>query len=374
MAKKKESKRTLIVDIGTASIAAGYLSAGETGVPLLSNVERVAVGSGTDTSREALLAQVGEALTTLLNKFSKEPPTVVHIVLAAPWHNARTRTITSKTDKPVSITQKTIEKAITQYKNEKPPESGNVDVEAVATMVAINGYATSVHKPVCGSTLRINLYESEVPESIETKVRSVIEKTFPHSTHTYNTFPLVAVVALRELMYATGFVVVDFSGEVTEVAFVYDNSIHHLATFPIGYYTIARGLSTNKGTGGVGDALSRLALFGRGELNEEEATVVRTSIKEGLQQWHKAFAESISEVSEQVPLPRKMFVISDKDPQQWLVKELKESNEHSFVVEPVTAPTVQNSLELGDAGVYDVFLSLAAIFFHIGKNSVVGEV
>ena len=172
MAQKKKIDLTLLIDIGTTSVGATLVQVGKTNTPLLTKVTRVPVGSGTSDSRKALLTNTEEALKKLLETYAKgPPPDRIHVVVASPWHEAHIRTITSTSERPVRISEKTVFSAVQKYQNEKPPNEGNVDIEAVAVHVQVNGYSTALQRAISGTDISVNLYESEMRSDLQKKSR-----------------------------------------------------------------------------------------------------------------------------------------------------------------------------------------------------------
>lgn len=380
MAQEKNKKKTkkiktegmLIIDIGTASVGAAFVKEGPHDAPLLEHVVRTPIGTGSNSSRDALLTHTEEALKELLAQYSSHVPKDIHVVVSTPWHEAHIRTITSSSEKPTHISKRTALSAVQKYQNEKPPVEGNVDVEAVAIQVQVNGYSTSLRRTVSGKEISINLYESEMSASIHKKFLSIVETIFPNSAIAFNTFPLVAATSLRTVTEQTGFIIADVTGEATEVAIVYNDGVRHIGSFPVGYYSIARSVSIPESEG-VADAMSRLALLARGELAAEEEQRINKAFNESFLAWSNGLKEIISVASEKIPIPRLLYLLSDKEPLTWIRKGAEEQNPYHLHVIPFGAPEIQNFLEVGENAHYDVFLSLSALFFHIANQELIGE-
>lgn len=362
---------TLLIDIGTASVSGALLTAGKHRMPRLDSVHRVPLGTGTETARDALATHLDSALAELLATFAPHAPSVVRVVLAAPWYEARIKVVNSMSDKPVPVSQKTIVRLVEEYKNKEAPRPGNVDIEALAVQVTVNGYHTRLSNPVSGQRISVNFYESEVDQVTVQKLRDAVLRAFPHVTISFHSFPLVSSVALRALAHEKSFMVLDLAGEVTELAVVYEDGMHFLGSFPIGYHTIARTFG-EKGDA-VGDALSRLALFGRNELSDDESKTDGERFERAFSPWLEAFETSLKTAANTAPIPARTFLISDREHLGWIRKGLELRNPFSLTVDPVGAPFVQNKLELGEAGTYDIFLSLAGLFFHTYQKELIGE-
>lgn len=373
MALNKKHKDTmLIIDIGTATVSAALVVLSPRAAPRLEMMARLPLISGSETARAALGSRLEPAVTELLGKFVKTSPRHVRVVLAAPWFAGAIRTITSSFEKDAPISERVVQRLLERYRNEKPARSGNVDIEALAVQVKVNGYPTELAHAVSGRELAVNFYESETDAATERSIRRAAERAFPHASISYHTFPLVATVALRTLLNETSFALVDIAGEVTEIAVVHGDGIQHLSSFPVGYFTLARSFGGKKDA--VGDALSRLALFGRGELSEAEAPRAEKAFEKAFAAWLEPFEVALKGASDTVPIPQKLFLISDREHVPWLKKGLSAHNTFAVSLEEIGAPMVQNMVALGDnTGPYDVFLSLEALFFHTYKAALIGE-
>lgn len=362
---------TLLVDIGTASVSGALLTAGKHHMPRLDSVRRVPLGTGSETARDALSTHLDTALVELLGGFTSASPRTVRVVLAAPWYEARIKVVNSSTEKPIAVSQKSVLHLVEEYKNKEAPRPGNEDIEALAVQVTVNGYPTRLTTPVVGQSVAVNFYESEVDQTTLNKLRDAILRAFPHATISFHSFPLVSSVALRALAHEKSFMVLDVAGEVTELSVVYEDGMHFLGSFPIGYHTVARTFGGKSDA--VGDALSRLALFGRGELSDDESKADGERFVRAFTPWLDAFETSLSMAANTVPIPSRTFLISDREHLGWIRKGLELRNPFALSTEPVGAPFVQNKLELGETGTYDIFLSLAGLFFHTYREELIGE-
>lgn len=369
--KKEFSEKTLIVDIGTAFVTGGIISAGKDRLPHVGKTQRFPLSTGTEISKEGLEAILGESLKALSSAYHKESFKHIRVVLAAPWKSARIRSIFSRSDKPVTISERTILRAVSDYKNEAPPESGNIDVEAVAVQVKVNGYPTPLTKNVTGKNLAIQFYESEAGAKIVNLMQAALHGAFPNAAITFHTFPLVSTVALRGLSQEPSFMVVDCAGEATEITVVHEDAIQFLSSFPLGYYGVARAFAGKNG--GIGDALSRLLLLARGELRDEDRNAALKKFTAALAPWKTQFAESLAQAAEVAPIPRTLYFISDREPLVWMRPAFEGEHLSGISIEVVTAPLVQNMITLGESGTYDIFISLAAIFFHMYRSNLIGE-
>lgn len=358
----------LIIDIGSASVSGALVSVSKHGVPELTDVFRSPIGKGSGETRKALEPLMLTALDELMKHYQTHKGSV-RVVVASPWYDAQVRFITSKSEKAVFASEGTIEKTVERYQNEKPPRSGNVDIEAIAMQVKVNGYPTALLNPVKGTRLGIHLYESEMKQDLYTKIQDTVGKTLPHARISFSTFPLVSGVSLREILDEDSFIYVDVTGEVTDISIVHNDGLQYLASIPVGYQNILRTIGGDQ----IGDASSRLSLLTRGELTVDQEATLRPQFEKAFAEWQTQFEEVLHTASEKVPIPGSLYVVSDKEPVKWIISGIESWGSMQLSPKAITSSMVQKFISVGENGQFDVFLALSALFFHMGEEEVVGE-
>lgn len=364
---KKPQKGVLIIDVGSASVGAALVRE-KNGVPLLEQVKRVPIGAGSKETRDALQERMLAAFKELVASYAGDLREV-RIVTASPWNEARIRTVHSKTEKPSAVSIQTIEKTIDQYKNEAPPASGNIDLEAVAVQVRVNGYTTALAEPVMGSAVRINLYESEMSESLQRSLIEAVQEHLPRAHVSTHTFPLIAGAGLRLISDEKSFLFVDVGGEVTDLGIMHTDGVHFLATLPIGYWSLMRDMGGEQ----VGDMSSRMTLWIKNELSPEEEVALSQKFEPSFKKWITELENALVEASDLVPIPRTLFLLSDKEPIGWFKKGIELYGTKNLEPTGVQPAMLQRFVEIGEEASFDTFISLAALFFHTGEDEVVGE-
>jgi hypothetical protein len=367
--KIKKTRDVLVVDVGSATVGAGIVTGENNTTLVLHEVRRESIHSGSQKPKEHLEKNMFEALGRLLDHYSHFSYHMVRISVAAPWYRARIRIVHSETDKPETISEKKIVRMVEQYKNETPPQTGAVDIEAVAVQVEVNEYPTSLTRPVSGKKTRINLYESEMPDGLHKEFIRLIGEKIRATRYMFNTFPLVSTAALRSIVLQHSFVCIDIGGEVTEISVMYADGIHFFGSIPRGYWTLVRDIDAQK----TGDTYSRLTLYAQEQLSAEEMSNVDGVFKKALANWMTEFESLLQEASALVPLPSAVYVMSDAEPALWFKKGIEENNTLSLKPHLVSNAMTQRFFQIGTNGTYDIFLALAIIFFHISEKEVFGE-
>lgn len=371
MVGKKHHEEYLAVYIGSAYVNGAFVTTNKEGLPELSQVKRVPIGTGSENGKGALLPLMKEALTTLLKGYrALSAHSSIRVTLASPWHHARIRIVSSTSEKPLVVSQRSTLALVEKYRDEAPPEPGRTDLEAVAVQVRVNGYATALAHPVQGTSVRVDLYESEIDEDTRKTIAGVLEAELPHRPVSLNSFMLAAAVALREVSVEESFAILDVGGEVTDLALVAADGIHYLASYPIGFHTILR---TAAGDKPLGDALSRLNLCIKGGLSPEEEAGVKETLAKALKPWFAEYEKALKGAADHVSIPRAAYIVSDADAACWITKGGVVGS--SALPTPVSldAAVLQRHIALREGATYDMFVSLAALFFHIGSSLIIGE-
>lgn len=368
MARAKNSKPTLLLHIGTAFLRAGL---SVEGTSELSRVKKIPIALGGPTTEPALFENTKRALKELCEAYEQTAIGRVRVLVSSPWYQATVRSVEPELSQKTRISRDFVLSSVEKYKDEEPPRGGNVDLESVAVQVLVDGYQTALKKPVEGSHVRIQLYESEMAGVVQEVFLSIVSKTFPHTPITFYSFAVALSLGIREMTDETSFIAIDIGGEATEVVMVDQDALAHVASIPEGYYSMARLIG---GDDRVYDTLSKLALLTRGELEPIEHKRIQESFEGELNPWPWTLALSsiLTDIAKKAPTPRVLFVISEHEISHWVVRKLEKVLErHSIRVfgASAIAPFIQPSK---DGGAYDIPLAVASVFFELAADEVLG--
>ncbi len=366
----KSSGSELIIDVGSASVGACLVQKGKTGKPIISFVKRVSIKGTGLTDARALATQTHKAISDLLSQYRSSKPTYVRFVLASPWYESTIKMVTAKSDSAVRITENSVAKVVAEYEGKHELAEGRHLIERVVPQVYVNGYGTSLSKSVKGTSLRVNVYESQADATFVAALTASVEKAFSGAEVSFHSFPLIAFVVLRALRDEKDFMFVDVGGEVTDVVITREDSLRFIGSFPKGTASVVRHLSLAKGS--ISDAQSRLSLFTRSELSEKETKQFKGAFETATAQWGVSCEEALQSAAETVPIPQTAFIAADKEELRWLEKAL-EGMQGSFPKNPIflSPDFFHEHIEIGEGALYDAFLSLQALFFHIGKQDLI---
>jgi hypothetical protein len=361
-------KRALILDIDSSSLGACVVEFQEK--PLLVDVKRMPLGSGTTLEPGALIPHLREALAALIPSYAKKHPGIVDvfIVAASPWFASTLRTLTSKSDKPVRVSRSSIQRIVSEHRKTEHDVAGHTALEVLPVTVLVNGYRTLVSKSVTGSSLAITLYESFSDSLFVETLTNSIRTSLGKARISWHTTPLAYTETLLRLSDEDHAAVVDVGGEVTDVVVLSHQTVAFVGSIPIGSRTIARAL---QGTGGLADSMSRLSLFARGELSEKEMQTTAAALTTASLEWQKQFAAVLDQAGNSVPVPHRVFVVGERDELPWFTQVLMGTTVRGQRPLPtvVNADYFAGTVTFGDGGVFDASLVLDALFFHMRGGS-----
>jgi hypothetical protein len=358
----------LIIDIGSASVGVCFASRAEDGKSIISHVRRVPLradsGNVRDNIRELALKALREALEDMPRL---HPGIPVHVILAAPWYAAKLQTISLTSEKAIRIGQPSVARAVENARKEgsNVQPKGRETLESAVSQVYVNGYPTALRKTLKGASLEIRLYESEGDSDFV----KIIRQAFPRARVTFHTFPFVAFAVLRALRKEDSFTLIDIGGEITDVAVVHRSGLSLIASFPEGSLSLARDIA---GERSIADAFSRMTLFAKDELSPEENASFSAIFNKAAEKWRTAYARLMEETLATVPMPRTVFLVSDKEPLAWFQKIFSTAGD-VLPVRPtlITPEFFEDSVSLGENARYDSFLSLGALFSELKQEGIV---
>jgi cell division ATPase FtsA len=306
----------------------------------------------------------------------------VHIILASPWYSSRTHLIKVHRDKAFTVTERFLDDVMHKAK-EQFSASGDatamfggqqVRLEELIIQTILNGYPTNAPYGKQASKLDAAVYLSLVDDGVRRSLVDAIEglvgngKTFMHS------FSLLAYFAAREVHpMLNDYVLVDVSGEVTDLALVRDGVFLESASFPWGRNYLLRELAAKLGTIPE-EAHTLLRLTGQKDAPPGDARVEEAR-KSVAQTWQKAFDETCAELAETELLPRSVLLTTLPDLAPWFASLLASDigSRHTYTHEPFSVTVfggtdIVKQLQLAEGVQHDPFLALEVITLKNGKN------
>ena len=187
----------------------------------------------------------------------------------------------------------------------------------------LNGY--NVNKPYGKETNRIDitLFMSMISDEIRRKVRDIIEKIFNTDNILYNSFALASFSVTRDVFSAEkDFLLMDISGEVSDIMLIRDDVIVKTSTFPLGSNFLIR--KTAEALNIIPEeAHSLIRLFFEQKGLNTEHQDIRKALIAIKEEWLYSFRKILSDFAGKLSLPKTIFLLVDTDIASWFIDTIK---------------------------------------------------
>ena len=386
---KEKNEVSLLLHIGSGSIGGALIVHRPNEIPaiLYTVRESIVLKKSADHGREfsimkTSLDRVIERLSAGARSkysFSKRLSGIM-CILSSPWYVSQTKIVSLEHKEPVHITKdfidSIVQKEITAFKKElnaknsdsKSPNE-NILIESHVIHIKLNGYSVEAPIGKKAETIEIAMIMSFAPQGIIRAAEDSIKK-IPHANNvTFHTFSLAGFAVVHEVFPETkNFIFTEVGGEVTDVAIAKKGILLETISLPIGSYTLVRSISESLNV--LPDiALSYLSMEESGAAHQELQANIMTGREKAKDTWLKAFGNALAVFSEEIFLPRELFLISEQGTGNFFLDLIKK-NEFKEIA--FTSGSVHTMLLSGhtlsdfvayDAGVpRDSFISLIALF------------
>ena len=375
----KKEKLSLVIDIGSASVSAALVDFSGDNKPkiLLAEIREIALDHDLNFERfEKAMLSAFDASVSAIFHAKKPVPEEAHIFLASPWYAAQTRVIKSDKHTPFTVTSKLLKELTDKEtkafestelaKYEQAGASARI-LERKTIDIKLNGYTTADPVGKRATELSMNLFISMSPESVLSRIEESLEKHFRISRVHFSSFLFSSFVVVRDLFISeSDFLLLDIGGEVTDISIIKKGALVESASFPLGRNFLMRRLGV---FGAERTPASMLSLYLRGTLEPAFASKVGTVLDEAKAQWLATFQKALFELSNDLLIPEKIFLMVDGDVSEWFVKamEKEEFNQYSltkkeFSILPLGPEYLHQYLEHDEGVERSPFIMLESVF------------
>jgi cell division ATPase FtsA len=317
----------------------------------------------------------------------KYPIEKAYLILASPWYASQTRVVNLRKSESFTFTEELfaemIKKESDDFKNEHikgrfkkaAKEDNLVLIEQHVVQLKCNGYEIEDPFDKKVKTIEMPLYLSVAPQVVLEAFVSAIKNVFPKIDIVFGTFPLAYFFAARELYPKfDDALLVDVSGEVTDIAFVLNGALLEITSFPLGRNTIFRRLSSSLHRPAE-EIISLLSTFFTGKTNKEMSIKIEKAFAEIADSWVVSFEKALEKLADTFYLPDQVFLTADDDIKKWLVEGIKKESFSQYVMTHTPFSVVDtNTLfnargkHIFEKGEVDVFLGIGAFYIIHNTN------
>lgn len=388
---QKDVELALVYDIGSASVGGALvLFAREKKPKIIYSVRHDMVfQKELDTARMeqsmySAVVSVSEDLVKngiphlRFTKFGSLHPKRAFCTFASPWTVSQTRSIHVAFDRPQKVRQSDIEKRVVEERKvfleskdvaELIGEDEHVIIEEKVTRVLLNGYETSQLESEGVRTIDVSAVFSVAPLEVVQRISEEIQKSFSSCEVSFHSFSAVFFNALRDVIKekVRDFIMIDISGEVSDVSIVNDMNLVETVTFPVGKKTIIRHVAELAGVG-TEEALSYIHLSREGEITGKTRKKIVNAIQSARDMWYRSYEHALTDLADTHMLSHTIYFTCDSDVRVWFRDVIDDAEMIRFgaerdesIVHSVDSLYVKGHCDIERDVVSDVFLMTGAI-------------
>jgi hypothetical protein len=372
--KSKEISRVALFDIGSASVAGAVVEFSKTAPPNLLFCTRELIPFQESFDEKGLLLQTAKLLERVAGKViqgesqgSDAQVSTVACVLASPWCKTQTTTISSKKEEPFEVTKTVMNSLVDQIRKNNQSQEADTSIEELVIHSTANGYQTGnlIGRKV--KELSIVLLETKSPTEVYSVFQSSLEKVFGATPTTFHSFTLSAFSVARDLAREQhDFLLVDVTGETTDILVTRNNVLSDTLSFPYGKNALLRTIANN--TGKIGEVIqSQISLMLSGEGAEDTP-----EMKKAEESWANLFGKTCAELASQgKQLPNTIFLVADDAFYPWFSRLIERIDFSQFTIRgsvfettPLNSKAVTGLCTVSGGSSRDNFLIIDALFYN----------
>jgi hypothetical protein len=380
---QKKERTIVIFDIGSGSVGGAIAKIPTDGISvpvILKSVRNEIVfhkdfDSDFNLFMKDMTATLNQTASALYDK-KIGAPDEIFCVFASPWYLSETRSVKMSKEKNFIFTkrlaseliQKEISNLTESYNNKYGTVESYPDLIEQHTMaVSLNGYKVDDPLGRRCKFIEMDMIISLAPKLCLDKIRETLLKTYHHRNVQFSSFTLASYLAVRDkYVNADSYLLIDISGEITDVGIVTKGVLKSVLSFPFGKKTFFKYMCTKLEIE-LRDAKELFKLYSDGQLSAEFKDKVIPLFKSIENSWGEAFRQCISTLPRTLVLPATIFLTADNDIKNWFADVLRNeqyiqsmvSGNKSTVV-TLDGPEFLNMCDIKD-GVCDPFLMIEAI-------------
>ena len=303
-------------------------------------------------------------------------PEEIFCVMASPWYLSEIRTIKMSREKSfvfnkrlaTELIQKEISGLNESYKNKYNSLNSVPEIIEQLTMaVSLNGY--TIENPLgkkCES-LEMNMVISLVPKLCLDQIKETMSKNFHHMSVNFSSFTVASYLAVRDkYINQNSYLLLDISGEITDVGIVTKGILKSVLSFPFGKKTFFKYMCTKLEIE-LRDAKELFKLYSSGNLSDKYKDKVIPLFKSIENSWGEAFRSCINTLPRTLILPGTVFLTADNDIKDWFANVLRNEeyiqsmvSDHKCTVVTLDGPEFLNMCDVENTSC-DPFLMIESI-------------
>jgi len=384
--KKKQETIVAIFDIGSGSIGGAIVQLpsidGE--LPTIIKSARTDIAFSESNDFEILIKNMLRAINTTaqtLNKNNTSSIKEVFCILSSPWYLSETRIV--KTERELSFVftkrhaNELLQKEIFNLSETYKKQYGEIDapqiIENIIMGVSLNGIPTNEPLDKKCKSVELSILISLSSKIFIDKIEGNILNNFHHIPVHFSSFISSSYIALRDkYINQDSHVLVDVSGETTDVSIIQDGILKYSVSFPQGKKTLYRYISKNKNIE-LRDSEELFNLYTTDNLSASIKYKVDPIFKSLEYIWGSNFTKCFENLPEGIIIPKVVFLTADNNIKKWLTQLIQKDQynpsklENRFNVLALEGSHFLNMCNIKNSSC-DPFLMIEAISVMRKKN------
>lgn len=337
LSSSKKERQVVIFDIGSGSVGGAIARIPTDGksIPTIIKSARTEIVFQNELDFDLFLKDMLKALNETATKLYKAKlgaPDEIFCVLASPWYLSETRVIKMSKEHSFLFTKKIgdelFQKEISGLTEMYKKKYGGVEsapevIEHHIMGVSLNGY--SVPDPIGkrSRSVEMNMIISLSPKVCLDAIKKSISKVCHSTPVSFSSFAVASYIAVRDRFIGPdSYLLLDISGEITDVGIVSRGVLKATLSFPFGKKTFFKYMCTKLEIE-LRDAQELFTLYTSNVIStdfKEKLTPLFKSIEKS---WAEAFRQCIGTLPHTLTLPGTIFLTADTDIRSWFAEILK---------------------------------------------------
>lgn len=379
----QESELVALFDLSSSSVGGALVFLHHGGSPQIVFSVRESIAPKSKFNFDEFLQTTLKALDSVAAKLSrsgKGAPKRLFCVLASPWYGSETRIIRFSQKEPFVFTNKfadgLIEKEVEAFKKDnadKYPDfhSRMLPVELKNMKTILNGYSAANPVGQRAQELEMTLFIAMSSEEFLTKVQEVTVRHFHREEIKFSSFAFSSFAVARDLFLSTdNFLLVDVSGELTDISMVKNDALLTSYSFPIGFNFMIREIASYARIP-LEEASSLFSLWKASHMSPEVEKKLTPIMEKLKSDWLAGFQNALANLSHDISIPHTIFLTVESEYSGFfdtLIKMEQFSqytlSESKFSVVLLSTQELHGKVALGQDVARDSFLMLESIYIN----------
>lgn len=342
--RKPKEEIIAVIDLSSASVAGMLIKKSANSEPEIITSARVPINFLMDVDFQAFWRCTINSLTMVMNQLLKDfpkGPDKVLCFLSHFWVISQTRIIKIKKEQPFEVDKNFLDKIINneikifkmQSQNKVLDSKGRQElVEYKIMRTSLNGY--EVKDPFNKTAKRFSIYIhiSLIENSIKETLKDNILKNFGDVPVIFHSLPLVVFAFLKNIIGTDeDFIFINIGGETSDISLVRRSVLEETISFPRGENFLIRKVASEFKTF-INDAFSIINSYKEGHAVSSVSEKLTPIIEDAKNEWRGFLEKALKEISQESPLPKKIFVVSNKGAVYEFIECLKDESLAKFTI------------------------------------------